>query len=221
MIKKHFFRTGAVILMAGFTVTACTTDPYTGEKKASKAAVGAGIGAAAGAIGGAIVGGKSKRKEVLIGAGIGALAGGATGAYMDNQEKKLRQQLQNTGVSVTRDGENIILNMPSNITFDVNSAQVKGQFTEVLRSVALVLDEYEKTYVDVVGHTDSTGAEQYNMDLSLRRASAVADQLVGHGVMAQRFVVRGAGETMPVGDNSTESGRAANRRVEITLQPIT
>nr|WP_202899719.1 glycine zipper domain-containing protein [Kordiimonas gwangyangensis] len=163
-------KTISLLLGSVFIVQACTTDPYTGEKKVSNTAIGAAIGAAAGAVGGVIVGGSNKRKAALIGAGIGTVVGGGVGFYMDQQEKKLRQQLQGTGVQVVRDGDNIILNMPGNITFDTDSSVVKADFMDVLHSVSLVLDEYEKTYVDVMGHTDSTGSDSYNLQLSQNRA---------------------------------------------------
>lgn len=208
----------AVAVIAAFSLSACTTDPYTGERQASKTAIGAGVGAAVGAGIGAIAG---KRKATLIGAGVGALAGGAVGAYMDAQEAKLRRQLQDSGVSVTRDGDNIILNMPGNVTFDTDSSNIKPDFTNVLNSVALVLNEYEKTYLDVVGHTDSTGSESYNMDLSIRRASSVATYLTGQKVMGDRLLVRGMGETQPIASNATAEGRSINRRVELQIVPIT
>ncbi len=207
--------------MASLFLVSCTTDPYTGERKASKAGMGAGIGAAVGAVGGAIVGGSNKRKSALIGAGIGALAGGGVGAYMDAQEAKLRRQLQGTGVSVTRQGDNIILNMPGNVTFDTNQTVVKGSFAEVLNSVALVLKEYNKTYVDVIGHTDSVGSDAHNQVLSEGRAQSVANELTARGVQSQRLLVRGMGETYPIADNGTENGRAINRRVEIGIVPLT
>lgn len=135
-------------VIAAFTalifLTGCTTDAFTGERKASRAGVGAGVGAAIGAIGGAIIGGNNKRKAVLIGAGVGALTGAGVGAYMDAQERKLRRQLEGTGVSVTRDGDNIILNMPSNITFETDRAELNPGFNNILDSVVLVLNEYEK-----------------------------------------------------------------------------
>lgn len=199
----------------------CTTDPYTGERQVSRTAIGAGVGAAAGAAGGAIFGGGDRGKRVLIGAGIGALAGGAVGGYMDYQESKLRQRLQGTGVSVTRQGDMIILNMPGNVTFDTGSAGIKPQFFEVLNSVAIVLKEYEKTYVDVLGHTDSTGSLDLNMRLSQDRAQSVAQYLVSQGVQQERFLVRGMGPNQPIADNSTAAGRSQNRRVEIKLTPIT
>jgi len=211
-------RAVAIAVIAAFSLSACTTDPYTGEKQASKTAIGAGVGAAVGAGIGAIAG---KRKATLIGAGVGALAGGAVGAYMDSQEAKLRRQLQDSGVSVTRQGDNIILNMPGNITFDTDSANIKPDFTNVLDSVALVLNEYEKTYLDVLGHTDSTGSESYNMDLSIRRASSVATYLTSRKVLGDRLIVRGMGETQPIASNATAEGRALNRRVELQIIPIT
>ena len=212
------------VVAAAVGLAGCqTTNPYTGEQQTSKAAKGAGIGAAAGAVVGLITGDDSKeRKErALIGAGIGALAGGSVGYYMDVQEAKLRQQLQGTGVSVTRIGDNITLNMPGNITFKTDSADLNSSFFSVLDSVSLVLKEYEKTIVEVAGHTDSTGSDQYNQALSERRAQTVATYLAGKGVMQQRMITVGAGESRPVATNDTTDGRQLNRRVELTLTPIT
>ncbi|MEX0346529.1 MAG: OmpA family protein [Rhizobiaceae bacterium] len=211
------------ILAAGLFVAACTTDPFTGQRKVSNTAAGVGIGAGLGALAGLAVGGspRAQRNAVLIGAGIGALAGGGIGAYMDKQEAEIRQQLQGTGVSVTRNGDVIVLNMPSNITFDVDQDAVKGSFYPVLNSVALVLNKYNKTVVDVNGHTDSTGDDSYNFGLSQRRALSVANYLNGQGVDGRRFSVVGFGESQPIASNDTAAGRAANRRVEIQLAPIT
>jgi outer membrane protein OmpA-like peptidoglycan-associated protein len=195
-----------------------TTDPYTGEQKTSKTTIGAAIGGLGGAAVGAIAGG---RKGALIGAGIGALAGGAVGNYMDRQEAALRQRLQNTGVSVTRAGDRIILNMPGNVTFDTDSSAITGDFYPVLDSVALVLNEFNQTYIDVVGHTDSTGSAEYNQTLSEQRAQSVAQYLNSREVLGERFVVRGAGQATPIAPNDTPEGRAQNRRVEIELLPIT
>lgn len=214
----------AALIAGVLTVTACTTtDPYTREEKTSKATKGAGIGAAAGAIAGAISGDNSRerRKRALIGAGVGAIAGGSIGYYMDVQEAKLRERLEGTGVSVTRDGDNIILNMPGNVTFDVDQADIRPDFFEVLDSVALVLEEYEKTLVEVAGHTDSTGSAEYNQALSERRARAVANYLRGQGIQSQRFLIIGHGESLPIADNDTDEGRRLNRRVELTLVPLT
>lgn len=200
-----------------------TVNPYTGETQTSKATKGAAIGAAAGAVAGLITGDDSKerRERALIGAGVGALAGGSVGYYMDVQEAKLRQQLQGTGVSVTRIGDNITLNMPGNVTFRTDSADLNSNFFGVLDSVSLVLKEYEKTIVEVAGHTDSTGTAEYNQALSQRRAQTVATYLAGKGVLDQRMITVGAGESRPVATNDTPDGRQLNRRVELTLAPIT
>ena len=204
--------------------TACTTiDPYTREEKTSHATTGAIIGAVGGAVVGAVSGDDSRdrRNRALIGAGVGALAGGAVGYYMDVQEAKLRQQLEGTGVRVVRDGDNITLVMPSNVTFDVDKADIKASFYPVLDSVALVLDEYDKTIIDVVGHTDSTGSHQYNQALSERRADSVARYLISQKVARVRIETFGMGETRPIADNATAAGRQQNRRVELTLIPVT
>ena len=208
---------------AALTIGCQTIDPYTGESKTSSATKGAAIGAGAGAILGILTGDDSKerRKRALIGAGVGGLAGGAVGAYMDKQEAKLRDQLQGSGVSVTRVGDEIILNMPGNITFQTNSSDLNPQFFDVLDSVALVLKEFDKTVVEVVGHTDSTGTAEYNQALSERRAATVASYVNSRGIDRQRILAYGRGLTQPIADNSTTEGRAMNRRVELTLSPIT
>lgn len=201
---------------------ACTTvDPYTREEKTSKATQGAMIGAVAGAVLGiATSKDKKKRKErALKGAGIGAIAGGGVGYYMDVQEAKLRQRLENTGVSVTREGDNIILNLPSNITFEVDKSDLKPNFVEILGSVSLVLKEYKSTMIEVAGHTDSTGSESYNQLLSQQRAHSVSNVLVRDGVEGVRIDTVGYGESRPIASNSSAAGRQQNRRVELTLLP--
>lgn len=215
MLKKTI-AAGLIAAMAA----GCTTDPYTGQQKISNTAAGAGLGALAGAGLGLLAGGDDRR-NALLGAGIGALAGGAIGGYMDQQEAQLRAQLQGTGVSVTRQGDHIILNMPSNITFATDSSDIQSSFYTTLNSVALVLQRFNQTLVDVYGHTDSTGDANYNLQLSQRRAAAVADYLVAQGNNSQRFAVIGLGETQPIASNETEAGRAQNRRVEIRLAPLT
>ncbi len=214
---RHIAWGTAIAVIVG--ISGCTTNPYTGEQKASNAAKGAGIGALGGAAISAVTGGK--RKNVLIGAGIGALAGGAVGYYMDQQENRLREKLRNTGVSVTRSGDRIILNMPGHITFATDSSDISADFYPVLDSVALVINEYVKTYVDITGHTDSTGSDAYNLQLSNARASSVARYLESHGVLPQRIYTRGMGESQPAATNDTAEGRALNRRVEIVLTPLT
>jgi outer membrane protein OmpA-like peptidoglycan-associated protein len=212
------------ILVVVAAVTACTTyDPYTREEQAARAQRNALIGAAAGAVAGLITGDSSmeRKKRAIQLAGIGALAGGGVGAYMDRQEAKLRTELDRTGVSVTRVGDNITLNMPGNITFATNSSDLNAGFYDVLNSVGLVLNEFEQTVVEVAGHTDSTGTDAYNQQLSERRAASVASYLGTRSVLRDRFIEVGMGEARPIADNSTEAGRQANRRVEITLVPLT
>ncbi len=213
----------ALATLLSFSVVACTTDPYTGQQKASNTVIGAGAGAAIGALGGLIVGNATKanrRDSVLIGAGIGALAGGGIGLYMDNQEAELREQLRGSGVSVTRQGDTIKLNMPSNITFASDQSNVRPEFYNVLHSVALVLRKFNRTTVNVFGHTDSDGSDSYNRDLSERRAVSVARYLIDQGTDSRRYYVVGYGETAPIASNATAAGKAANRRVEIEIAPI-
>ena len=140
---------------------------------------------------------------------------------MDRQEAKLRDELQGSGVSVYRDGDNITLNMPGNVTFATDSSDLSADFYRVLTSVSKVLEEFDQTVVEVAGHTDSTGSESYNQSLSERRASSVAAYLENHGVIEQRLIAVGMGETWPIEDNDKSSGRQANRRVEITMVPLT
>ena len=212
------------LLVLCFGLTGCYTyDPYTGDKKVSDTTKGAGIGAAAGVVVGLLTGGDAAahRKNALIAAGVGALAGGAIGNYMDRQQAQLRHDLAGTGVSVTRMGDNITLNMPGNITFKTGSSELDPSFYKVLNSVNLVVKKYDKTVVEVAGHTDNTGAAEYNQQLSERRANSVAQYLESQGLANNRVVTVGAGETRPVADNATPEGRQANRRVELTLTPLT
>ena len=213
--------------MAAISLAGCVADPVTGSPQVNRAAVGAGIGALTGAAAGLIYAdarnsdSRDTRNAALIGAGIGALTGGGIGLYMDNQEAELRQQLVNTGVSVTRNGDQIVLNLPSNVTFDVDKAEVTPAFMPALNSVALVMRKYNQTLLDVTGHTDSTGSDAYNLDLSQRRALAVANYLAQVGqIDGRRFAVAGFGESLPVATNATEAGRALNRRVEIQISPL-
>jgi outer membrane protein OmpA-like peptidoglycan-associated protein len=210
------------LLAVAFLASCTTTDPYTGEQKMSNTAGGALIGAGLGAVAGLAVGtdANSRRNAALIGAGIGALAGGAVGNYMDKQEAELRAQLQGTGISVTRNGDSIILNMPSNVTFPVDQDAVKSGFYPTLNSVALVLKKFNKTLVDVNGYTDSTGSHEHNMDLSQRRAVSVANYLASQGVDPRRMSAVGFAESNPIASNATEAGRAQNRRVEVMISPM-
>ncbi len=217
-------KAGLVAVVAALVVSGCETlDAYTQESKMSSASKGAIIGAVSGAVVGLISGDDAveRRQHAMIGAGIGALAGGAIGYYMDKQEAELRAELQGTGVSVTRIGDNITLNMPGNVTFATNSSDLSPAFFNVLTSVSKVLVEFDQTVVEVAGHTDNTGSDAYNQSLSERRANSVAAYLRSQSIDGQRLLTLGVGEQRPVADNSTDSGRQTNRRVEITMVPVT
>lgn len=213
-----------MIIGVAVSVAGCQAfDPYTGEAETSKATKGALIGAAAGAVVGLISGDDAveRRQRAMVLAGVGALAGGSVGYYQDKQEAKLRAELAGTGVSVTRIGDNITLNMPGNVTFATDSSDLRPAFFDVLGSVGKVLKEFDKTVVEVAGHTDSTGSESYNQSLSERRATSVAQYLQSQGISGQRMITVGMGELRPVADNQSPEGRQANRRVEITMVPLT
>ncbi len=213
-------------LVSLMTLNGCTTfDPYTGEEKTSSTAKGAGIGAGSALLLSYMANrnksSSERNKRMLRDAGIGAIVGGGVGYYMDTQEAKLRKQLRGTGVSIQRDGNNINLIMPGNITFDTNRRNLKSDFYDVLDSVAIVVKEYNKTTIVVAGYTDSVGSDAYNQKLSEDRARSVADFLVNKKVNPARIELVGFGEKNPVASNKTSKGRSLNRRVEITLFPIT
>jgi outer membrane protein OmpA-like peptidoglycan-associated protein len=221
---QNWSKVAGLVLGVVIALPACTTlDAYTREEETSHAQRQAVIGAAAGAAVGLITGDSSmeRKKRMLVGAGLGALAGAGVGTYMDRQEAKLRAELERTGVSVTRNGDNITLNMPGNITFATNSSDLNANFYDVLNSVSMVLAEFDQTVVEVAGHTDSTGAEDYNQQLSERRARSVVAYLGTRSVLADRMISIGAGETRPIASNDTDVGRQQNRRVELTLVPLT
>ncbi|MCP4387933.1 MAG: OmpA family protein [Gammaproteobacteria bacterium] len=202
-----------------------TFDPYTGEKKTSSTAKGAGIGAGIGAVLAYLKNkdepSKRRKKRMLEAAGIGAIAGGGIGYYMDTQEAKLRKTLRASGVSVERDGDNINLIMPGNITFVTAGHDLNGDFHEVLDSVIIVLQEFNKTIIVSAGHTDNRGSDDYNQGLSERRANSVAQYLLAKGVVEARIDTVGFGESTPIADNGSAEGRSLNRRVELSLLPIT
>ncbi|MDZ7283634.1 OmpA family protein [Sphingomonas sanguinis] len=210
----------AAALSTLVATSACTTDPETGQQRLSKAAIGGIGGAVGGYLLGDLVGGRRDRTEKILGAGIGGLAGAGIGAYMDKQERDLRARTAGTDVQVVRQGDDLLLNLPSGITFAYNSAQVQPQFRQTLDQVADILSQYKQTYIDVYGHTDSTGSDAYNQRLSEQRAVSVADYLASRGVQPARIGTRGFGKSQPIASNDTEEGRAANRRVEIKIVPI-
>jgi outer membrane protein OmpA-like peptidoglycan-associated protein len=218
-MKKSRFFVSSLAALSLVTVSGCVTDPNTGERKVSRAAMGAGAGALAGILLGGVIGGKTGR---IVGAGIGGVAGGVIGAQMDKQIRELKEATAGTGVDVTEvdNGQAILVNLPDGVTFDVNSTAVKPQFRTTLDQIAQSLQQYPNSLVDVYGHTDSTGSEAYNQTLSENRARAVGNYLSMRGVSAARLRTLGLGETQPVDTNDTEAGRARNRRVEIKIVPI-
>jgi len=210
----------AVALAAAVALAGCAAmDDFATNPEKQKTRTGAGIGAASGAVIGLLI--DKSWQGALIGAGIGALAGGAVGNYQDKQEAKLRQQMAGTGVDVVRKGDNITLDMPGNVTFAFDKSDLNPQFYPVLDKVAQTLVEYDQTVIQIAGHTDSIGSHDYNMKLSERRAQSVKTYLTSRGVTSQRLHTIGAGPDYPVADNSTPEGRAENRRVEITIVPVT
>ncbi len=222
---KNRLLTVAIAAALSVSAAGCKTlDPYTGESKTSSttkgSAIGAGIGALIGYVSARDKSSRDRRKAILVGAGVGGLSGAAVGNYMDRQEAKLRKQLEGSGVSVTRNGDELILNMPGNITFDTGKSDLKPQFHQVLDSVVLVLKEFDKTLIEVAGHTDSVGSKAYNQKLSYYRATSVGNYLVDKGINFDRVMTVGRGEERPIADNKTAAGRQLNRRVELTLIPV-
>lgn len=212
---------GTLAITALLALAACTTNPETGRQELSRAGAGALIGSGGGALLGAVLGGRNNRTETIVGAGIGAIAGAAVGSYMDRQERELRKATAGTGIEVEREGDEITLRMPSNVTFDFNSAMLRPEFRTSLQDVAQTLNTYPSTFVDVMGHTDSIGSAPVNQRLSEERARSVALALQSLGVNDARIATRGFGYNVPVASNDTEEGRAQNRRVEIRLSPVT
>jgi len=218
----------AKLLITGISVAALlgactTTDPYSSTPRRNNT----GTGAIAGAIGGAVLGyltntsnSEEGRKNALIGAGIGALGGAAVGSYMDRQQRELEAELSGSGVGVARQGDNLVLRMPSDVTFASNQSSINPGFYATLDDVAAVLNRYDQSVVDIIGHADSDGAEDYNLTLSRQRASSVAQYLVNRNVLADRLYVDGRGESQPVATNATAEGKAQNRRVEILIRPF-
>lgn len=219
------FIVASVSIAALLGAAACTTtDPY----QSGPVRNNTGTGAIAGALGGALLGyltntsnGEQGRKNALIGAGVGTLGGAAVGQYMDRQQRAMEAQLSGSGVGVARQGDNLVLRMPSDVTFATNQSAIDPRFMPVLQDVARVLQQYDQSTVDVIGHTDSSGGDAINQPLSERRASSVASELVRNGVLAQRLYVAGNSSRNPVATNATPEGKAMNRRVEILIRPFT
>lgn len=218
MINKKL---GVVAVMSiTLLLASCeTTNPYTGEQEMNKTSKYAGLGALGCGLVGALASNKGDKNENALKAGAACAAIGAgVGLYMDKQNDKLRAQLQGTGVQVVRQGENIQLIMPD-VSFKTDSADISSSFYAPLNSVAVVLKEYDKTNVNVIGYTDSRGSDQHNMMLSQNRAQSVVSYLMSQGVIGNRLNAVGMGKANPIGDNSTAAGQALNRRVVVTISP--
>lgn len=222
-MRSKLLMTGAsvAILLGGVACT--TTDPYSSAPRRNNTATGA----IAGALGGAVLGyltntsnSEEGRKNALIGAGIGALGGAAVGQYMDRQQRELEAELSGSGVGVARQGDNLVLRMPSDVTFASDQSTINSRFYPTLDDVAGVLNRYDQSVVDIIGHADSDGADDYNLNLSRERASSVAEYLLGRNVLRDRLYVDGRGESAPVASNATAEGKAQNRRVEIVIRPF-
>jgi outer membrane protein OmpA-like peptidoglycan-associated protein len=219
-MKKSRLFAASLAAVSLVSLSACVTDPNTGERKVSRTVLGGAGGAVVGGLLGGLLGGKTGR---IIGAGIGGVAGGVVGYRMDQQIKELKEQTAGSGVDVTEtdNGQAILVNLPDGVTFDVGSASLKPAFRATLDDVAASLVKYPSSLIDVYGHTDSTGSDSFNMTLSQSRATTVANYLISRGVPAARIRSQGFGETMPIASNDTPDGRAKNRRVEIKIVPVT
>ena len=213
---------GAAAAVALLTTAACTTNAEGERRISTKGAIGGVVGAVVGYFGGDLIGGRRDRTEKILGAGIGAVAGAAVGTYMDRQEKELRDRTAGTGVSIDREGNELLLTMPSGITFPINSYEIQPQFRSTLEQVAATLSSYPSTLIDVYGHTDPSGGDAINLPLSRNRAGSVADYLAARGVQRERIATEGFGSSQPLPGNAnrTEAERAANRRVEIRIVPV-
>lgn len=223
-MRTNFIVAGVGVLAMLGTTACTTTDPYSSQPRRNNT----GTGALAGALGGAVLGyltntsnGEQGRKNALIGAGVGALGGAAVGQYMDRQQRELEGQLSGSGVGVARQGDNLVLRMPSDVTFATNQSDINPRFNSTLADVAAVLQRYDQSLVDIVGHTDSSGGDVINQPLSERRAVSVADALIRNGIQRERLYVAGNSSRNPVASNDTPEGRSQNRRVEILIRPFT
>jgi len=216
-MKTSRLLTSAAAVLSLITVSACVTDPNTGDRKVSRTALGGAGGAGLGYLLGSVIGGKTAR---ILGAGIGGVAGAAVGYQMDKQVRELKESTAGSGIDVTQEGDGILVNLPD-VTFAVDSTAISPSFQASLDKVAQSMIQYPDSLIDIYGHTDSTGSDAYNLDLSQRRADAVARYLTSRGVSSARIQTKGMGESVPVADNNTAEGRALNRRVEIKITPIT
>ncbi|SEE61185.1 OmpA family protein [Pseudomonas coleopterorum] len=212
----------AIALLSG----CASQNPYENQGQAqgssgiSKTAKYGGLGALAGAVAGAAIDHNNRGKGALIGAAVAGAASAGYGYYADRQEAALRESMANTGVEVQRQGDQIKLIMPGNITFATDSSNISSSFYTPLNNLGNSFKQFNENNIEIVGYTDSTGSRQHNMDLSLQRAQAVSNYLTAQGVDGSRLSVRGAGPDQPIASNADANGRAQNRRVEVNLKPI-
>ncbi|MDX1391701.1 MAG: OmpA family protein [Rheinheimera sp.] len=203
----------ASMLSASLALAGCASTEFSNTQK------GAAIGAVVGAVAGKATG-NHKNKRLAIGAAVGALAGAAVGSYMDKQEKALNEELSGSGVRVIREGDKLRLDIPAQLTFDINRSDIRANLFPVFNDIAKVLRDYPKTMLVIAGHTDDTGPYQHNMNLSQARAESVKQYLVAQNVQAIRIETQGYGPNYPVVPNTSDANRAMNRRVEIHIEPV-
>lgn len=220
MQSPKFTKAVLISVIAATALSACVTTPE-GNKRIDRTVLGGLGGAVGGYLLGDVIGGRRDRTEKILGAGIGAVAGAGLGRYLEQQKRDLEQQTAGTGVEVTQEGDSLLVNIPSGITFPVDSAAIQPGFQQTLTDVAQTLNRYESSYIDIYGHTDSSGSDAYNQGLSERRANSVSSFLQRQGVNGARLAAKGYGETQPVASNETVEGRAQNRRVELRIVPVT
>lgn len=219
----HSLKPFTLILASALFISACATDEFGNRRELTDAEKGAMIGAGIGVLAG--LGAKDKKKRAVIYGIVGGIAGGAVGHYMDSQKKDFEKQLSNeiqSGAVIVEKlpGDVLMITMTSQTSFDVDSTQIKPGFYSTMDKIAAIVKKYGKTMLTLVGHTDSTGSNAYNQQLSERRAASVQAYLSNAGVIPQRLSAYGMGEEKPRASNASEAGRALNRRVEIIIEPI-
>ena len=219
-----FMRPFACATALALLVGCASNNPYDAPQQSSggvgKTATYGGLAALAGAAVGAAVNHNDRGKGAAIGAVLAGAAGAGYGYYADRQEAELRRSMEGTGVEVQRQGDDIKLIMPGNITFATDSAEIAPSFYAPLNNLATSFKQFQNNSIEIVGYTDSTGSRQHNMQLSQRRAQSVTSYLTAQGIDATRLSSRGAGPDQPIADNASAEGRAQNRRVEVNLKPL-
>lgn len=207
-----------VAMIGSVAVVSCTPIEDGSGSPRQRTGEGVAIGAISGALLGHALGGDDRGRGAVIGAAIGAGIGGAIGYDLDKQAAELRSSVDSR-IQIVNQGDYLLVRMPQDILFAVNSDQVSAGLRDDLASLASSLKTYPNSTVDIIGHTDNTGTAAYNQDLSQRRASSVASILVGNGISSSRLRAFGRGEDQPIASNLTPEGRAQNRRVDILIRP--